>query len=426
VSERVPLSFLLAGHMDDRPPVEPVVPFAAMQNEDLCIVTAVLERTAICGSTTDQYARLAVRHENVMVDPDTIEWKERGVDPLNDAPAKRGGRFRSWRSTGKPPGEARAHSDERAKESKKRVEAAAERELAAQREESKRLKDLNDRASADSSTTAEIVVLPTGQPEVLKLCRKCGREKPLEAFAKNATTPDGRQTQCRECMKAYWSPAAKAAAPPAVVSGSQQAAVEQAESKPASEVKGHPEPLKFCPGCKQDKPKSAFPTGSGFFKCNECRAEKASIPENDTKAAEARNRELAHRDMKHCPRCKQDKPREAFNRNSSKGDGLQAICRQCQSDIWTTGSTERRRQMEGEKPADIIGPKVTPPLTFRNFLDDLRQLSSYAAGLEQDNAALRAENEQLRAEQTSLYDELHTIVGGMRKSSKTKEVKARA
>jgi hypothetical protein len=36
-----------------------------------------------------------------------------------------------------------------------------------------------------------------------KICGRCGVIKPLDAFSKNVTRPDGHQTECRECAKLY-------------------------------------------------------------------------------------------------------------------------------------------------------------------------------------------------------------------------------
>jgi hypothetical protein len=36
-----------------------------------------------------------------------------------------------------------------------------------------------------------------------KICKKCGRELPLENFSKNAKTKDGLQNHCRACASEY-------------------------------------------------------------------------------------------------------------------------------------------------------------------------------------------------------------------------------
>ena len=37
----------------------------------------------------------------------------------------------------------------------------------------------------------------------MKRCSRCKREKPLAEFHRNAAKPDGRQTACKECHRAY-------------------------------------------------------------------------------------------------------------------------------------------------------------------------------------------------------------------------------
>jgi NAD-dependent SIR2 family protein deacetylase len=41
-----------------------------------------------------------------------------------------------------------------------------------------------------------------------KVCKKCGRELPVENFSINRSNKDGLQTECKECkaeyMKGYW------------------------------------------------------------------------------------------------------------------------------------------------------------------------------------------------------------------------------
>ena len=49
------------------------------------------------------------------------------------------------------------------------------------------------------------------------------------------------------------------------------------------ETTSMPDVLKHCPNCKQDKPKSEFPPGKGAFYCNECRATKAADGSQDIK-----------------------------------------------------------------------------------------------------------------------------------------------
>ena len=41
------------------------------------------------------------------------------------------------------------------------------------------------------------------EENVTKVCKKCGRELPVEAFNKKAKSKDGLQDMCRECHKEY-------------------------------------------------------------------------------------------------------------------------------------------------------------------------------------------------------------------------------
>lgn len=36
-----------------------------------------------------------------------------------------------------------------------------------------------------------------------KVCRLCGKEKPIEEFGRNNQYPDGRDTRCKKCRNAY-------------------------------------------------------------------------------------------------------------------------------------------------------------------------------------------------------------------------------
>lgn len=37
----------------------------------------------------------------------------------------------------------------------------------------------------------------------VKRCHKCGKEKPLEDFARRSAAKDGHQGQCKECVRSY-------------------------------------------------------------------------------------------------------------------------------------------------------------------------------------------------------------------------------
>src|SRR5438270_3636358 len=77
MNERVPLSFLITQNASEDPPVEPIVPFPAMFGDEVKIVTAVLDRTAVLSSASDKYERITRRHDQVLVDPAVISWRAR-------------------------------------------------------------------------------------------------------------------------------------------------------------------------------------------------------------------------------------------------------------------------------------------------------------------------------------------------------------
>lgn len=180
MTERVPLSFLLVQHKDEQPPVQPVVPFAALYGEEPKIVTAVLERTGVLASATDQYDRITVRHEFILVDPATVEWRTKTsdydggrVDPsqagkpsqkLRNRETERPKRSTRWAASPLAPRPAdgaavREKSDERARQNQADVEAAKQRELAVLRAKE-----------------------TTPMPDVMKHCPGCKLDKPKSEF----------------------------------------------------------------------------------------------------------------------------------------------------------------------------------------------------------------------------------------------------
>jgi hypothetical protein len=89
-----------------------------------------------------------------------------------------------------------------------------------------------------------------------KWCRECDTIKPLEAFARHAKMPDGRQSYCRECFARRYrtkqQAAGKVVAPPDI-----------------------PAQHKFCRGCQQVLPLSRWSqrarTTDGYAtRCREC------------------------------------------------------------------------------------------------------------------------------------------------------------
>lgn len=226
MNERVPLSFLIAQNKDEQPPVEPVVPFAAMFGDDVKIVTAVLDRTAVLSEPSDRYERKSVRHDQVLVDPAVVSWRTvtssyeghrllnagtikpgsaaaRSTIHILRQPQKTGAHWRrsmpSPINPGNVPGaEARQASDERALKNQAEVAATKTRELAAHRQrQPKRIEEeamstvITDIRTADTTSTAPLGV----KPEKTKRCVICGNDKPASAFP---VGPRGPQ-RCLDC-----------------------------------------------------------------------------------------------------------------------------------------------------------------------------------------------------------------------------------
>lgn len=287
--ERASLYFLLSA--DLRKEQQPVVPFGAFRDEIPCQVNAVLERTAVCQSLTDEYDRVTVPLDRVFVNPMTVEWEPKS--PLSGAPARRGGRFRSYiRGTRETGADARANSDKRALKNQQEV---------AQREEAEK---------------AALAVSALKHAREVSGVSTTNEEREMEPIL--VETPSN--------MK------------------------DSGNSSPAAPVLG--KLLKFCPGCRQEKPRSEFPAGKGFFQCNDCRSARTDAAVAvDEKAV--KRQQLAQQGLKHCPRCEQDKPFDGFNKNATKADGYQATCKDCQSAVWTTGATAvRRAKNEGLQPSE--------------------------------------------------------------------------
>ena len=52
-----------------------------------------------------------------------------------------------------------------------------------------------------STITFEIPKKEVKEMDQKKQCSKCGKEKPLEEFSKNASNPDGLERWCKDCKK---------------------------------------------------------------------------------------------------------------------------------------------------------------------------------------------------------------------------------
>lgn len=104
-----------------------------------------------------------------------------------------------------------------------------------------------------------------------KRCRDCGRDKPLEEFWRNASSPDGRATYCIPCFKVRNRAAAERRA--------------SREGRPIREQSMRPTNIpdnqRYCPSCQQVLPIEEFVrnrrTKSGFGSyCRPCQRAKVA------------------------------------------------------------------------------------------------------------------------------------------------------
>lgn len=392
VAERVPLKFVLEA--EHRKEQEPIVPFPATFGEAPVIVTAILERTAIVSSTTDSYDRQTLTFDRVMVDPMMLEWRPAtGARSTANGQLFFKGKKQRWNGavapeplTAEARQKVRDEGDQRALESQAAVSKSKRGELAAVRKNLQsvpaeavlaRVEANLEAAEREPSPRPKVVLVRLSRADAealraqgLKRCFKCKRDMPIAEV--NSAGYCRHSAGCKAARNASSDATSAVESPPAM-------------SQAAERTKD--EPMKFCPSCKEWKPKSGFPGGKGFSACTQCRDSKPEKPPH-TEAME-RNLELAQEGKKRCGACKQEKPLDAFNKNASKGDGYQSICRECISNRWTAGSTETRKQA------------ATP--TLEGLLEDVRRLRK-----ERDE--LRVERDQLLAEKARIFASLKEVL----------------
>jgi len=191
VNERVPLSFLLAENSTKQPPVEPIVPFPALYMEDPRICTAVLERTAVLASTTDQYERITARLDQVLVDPAMVEWRTKTADyegiRTDPAAAKKpGAQYRRYAHRDNE--SVRAASDQRALEKRQQIQKSEETEMRLLRQRSSQ-KPAATKEELVNTVVESTTTNPSANTTValsvtrLKHCKRCGEDKPASEFA---------------------------------------------------------------------------------------------------------------------------------------------------------------------------------------------------------------------------------------------------
>jgi hypothetical protein len=71
--------------------------------------------------------------------------------------------------------------------------------------------------------------------------------------------------------------------------------------------------------------------------------------------------------MKPCPRCKQEKPSEAFYRNKRKWDGLSSACKDCMKMGCMRFGNFTCKHCGMDQTAQYVGQKYCDRLCFRAF-----------------------------------------------------------
>lgn len=325
MSDRIPLSFLLAEHKDDQPPVEPIPGFAVFYNEELWRLKTMLERTAILVDVNDQYRTITARFEYVLVDPRVVEWQ-----------TKTGEAVRTWRrQPTKPP------ADQSVREvGDKRAIASQERQR--EREENER-EELRRRAREAAAAAA--LQEPEPQPEVEPLAQSIANSSERDTTSEgvppilarrraeglanaekpSADTPDqGEREESR--------------------GDSDMATAGTSTVEPSSPPAG--EKLKLCPSCKLQKPRSMFPPGKGFHACFECRPP-AESPLKNQAAATAEPARKISRPTEISPAANPASIVTRPPRHRTRPEGCLKKCRPFRDDVYhAPGCPHRVEQLE--------------------------------------------------------------------------------
>lgn len=181
-----------------------------------------------------------------------------------------------------------------------------------------------------------------------KTCTSCGANKPLSAYYRNRTKPDGRQSRCRECTmrsRGYSPVGARKHSPPAYRDGHG----------------------KTCPRCSSYQPWSSFganrSTRDGVQAyCRPCASRLTLISqERNAEALAARHAEKLARQAdskrtKVCRRCGDEKPQLEFYAHRSNGDGRASNCRTCAQELARQYRAERREQQRAYNEKRKLDP----------------------------------------------------------------------
>ncbi len=169
-----------------------------------------------------------------------------------------------------------------------------------------------------------------------KACTKCGEEKPLKEFNVSRRNKCGRRAECRVCQKA----------------SSRKYQLENKERWDARyREQGSPKQItKVCTKCGEEKSGNDFNKAKRYedglqFWCRACmKANREANKEKSLARVLALQEKNKGMKTKVCPKCKEEKPIDAFNKCRSKKDGLNSHCTACKKAHDATTKDQRAAQ----------------------------------------------------------------------------------
>ena len=194
------------------------------------------------------------------------------------------------------------------------------------------------------------------QAPLLKVCRLCRVEQPLDSFYRVSTSRDGRDARCRACDARKCAERRK------------RRREERHEGGPDSDSEGEggAPTEKLCRKCGVLKPADSFyrNRASGDGLCDACKpcfnaAAGARRDEKVRRRREEAEAATATAGKKQCRRCALPLPSGAFHRNSAAVDGLASCCKRCHAEATRErGRARERAERRGSEGG--AGPPARP------------------------------------------------------------------
>ena len=144
----------------------------------------------------------------------------------------------------------------------------------------------------------------------MKVCTKCGEDKPLSEYHKHKRSKDGHQSACKVCDKA-----------------ASRARYEVLSKAPehTCETSGCDQLSKVCTGCGEDKPLTDFckDKSKKDGHRNGCKVCRKAASQHDCVASGCDHL------VKTCTKCGEDKPLSEYYKHKRSKDGHRADCKAC-------------------------------------------------------------------------------------------------